>query len=87
LVPHYWLGVFFVLSHLAAGARAVMMAHGISKAFADRFMISGAIVAGILATAIMLGMCGLRSPEVRHDLGVCLVSARQWLGDLFWDKR
>lgn len=60
LVPHYWLGVSFVLSHLAAGARAVMMAHGISKAFADRFMISGAIVAGILATAIMLGMCGLR---------------------------
>jgi hypothetical protein len=60
LVPHYWLGVFFVLAHLAAGARAVMMAHGVSKAFADRFMISGAVVAGIIATVIMLGMCGMR---------------------------
>ena len=60
LVPHYWLGVFFVLAHLAAGARAVMMAHGIGKAFADRFMIGGAIAAGVVATAIMLGMCGLR---------------------------
>jgi hypothetical protein len=25
LVPHYWLGAFFVLAHLAAGARGVMM--------------------------------------------------------------
>ena len=28
LVPHYWFGAFFVLAHLAAGARDVMMAHG-----------------------------------------------------------
>jgi hypothetical protein len=60
LVPHYWLGVFFVLAHLAAGARAVIMAHGIGKAFADRFMVGGAIVAGIVAAVIMLGMCGMR---------------------------
>jgi hypothetical protein len=60
LVPHYWLGVFFVLAHLTAGARAVIMAHGVSKAFADRFMVGGAVVAGIVATVIMLGMCGMR---------------------------
>ena len=60
LVPHYWLGVFFVLSHIAVGTRAVMMAHGASKAFADRFMIGGAVIAGVIATTIMLGMCGLR---------------------------
>jgi hypothetical protein len=60
LVPHYWLGVFFVLAHLAAGARAVIMAHGVSKTFADRSMVSGAVVAGIVATVIMLGMCGMR---------------------------
>jgi hypothetical protein len=60
LVPHYWLGAFFVLAHLAAGARAVIMAHGVSKAFADRFMVGGAVVAGIVATVIMLGMCGMR---------------------------
>jgi len=60
LVPYYWLGVFFVLSHIAVGTRTVMMAHGASKAFADRFMIGGAVLACIIATAIMLGMCGLR---------------------------
>jgi hypothetical protein len=60
LVPHYWLGAFFVLAHLVAGARGVMMAHGVSKAFADRFMVGGAISAGLVATVIMLGMCGMR---------------------------
>ncbi len=60
LVPHYWLGVFFVLAHLAAGARVVIMAHGVSKVFADRFMDGSTIVAGIVATVIMLGMCGMR---------------------------
>jgi hypothetical protein len=48
LVPHYWLGAFFVLAHLAAGARAVIMAHGVSKAFADRFMVGGTVVPGSL---------------------------------------
>src|SRR5215469_15277171 len=60
LVPHYWLGAFFVLAHLAAGARAVMMAHGVSKALGDRLMVGGAVLAGLVATVIMLGMCGMR---------------------------
>jgi len=60
LVPHYWLGAFFVLAHLAAGARAVMIAHGVSKALADRLMVGGAVLAGLVATVIMLGMCGMR---------------------------
>src|SRR5262249_3895614 len=54
------LGVFFVLSPLAAGPRVVMLSHGASRALADRFMIAGAVTAGVIATAIMLGMCGLR---------------------------
>jgi len=37
-----------------------MMANGARKAFADRFMIGGSVTAGIVATVIMLGMCGLR---------------------------
>jgi hypothetical protein len=60
LEPHYRLGVFFVLTHLAAGARAVVIAHGVRKAFADRFMIGSAVVAAVIATVIMLGMCGMR---------------------------
>ena len=60
LVPHYWLGAFFALAHLAAGTRSVMMAHGVSKTSADRLMIGGAVIAGVIATVIMLGMCGMR---------------------------
>jgi hypothetical protein len=33
---------------------------GVSEAFADRFMVSGTTVAGIIATVIMLGTCGMR---------------------------
>jgi hypothetical protein len=60
LVPHYGLGVFFVLSHLAAGVRAVLLAHGVNRRFADRFLIGSATVAGLAAFVIMLGMCGGR---------------------------
>ena len=60
LVPHYALGVFFVLSHIAAGARVVMLSNGVRKALADRVMIGGASAAGVIAVLIILGMCGLR---------------------------
>jgi len=60
LVPHYGLGVFFVLSHLAAGARAVMLTHGVRKAYADRFLIGSATAAAGLAFVILFGMSGGR---------------------------
>lgn len=60
LVPHYALGVFFVLSHIAAGTRVVLMNNGVRKAIADRVMIGGASLAALTATIIILGMCGLR---------------------------
>jgi hypothetical protein len=37
-----------------------MMAHGASKAFADRFVVGSAVAAGFYATWIMLGMSGMR---------------------------
>ncbi len=60
LVPHYALGVFFALSHIAAGARVVLLNNGVRKLIADRVMISGALVAALVAAMIILGMCGLR---------------------------
>ncbi|MBI3561663.1 MAG: hypothetical protein HY080_08115 [Gammaproteobacteria bacterium] len=60
LLPYYWLGVFLVLSHLASGARAVMLAHGKQKKLADGVMIGGAAVSALASTLILLGMCGLR---------------------------
>jgi hypothetical protein len=60
LVPHYGLGVFFVLSHLAAGGRAVMLSHGVRQRYADRFLIGSATAAGFVAFVIIFGMCGAR---------------------------
>jgi hypothetical protein len=60
LVPHYALGVFFALSHLAAGLRVVLLSHGMRRQLADRVMVTGAIAAGLVATIIILAMCGLR---------------------------
>ena len=60
LLPHYWLAMFFVLSHIASGSRVIMMAHGVSKALADRLLVGGAVAAGFVATWVMLGMSGMR---------------------------
>lgn len=60
LVPHYWLGVFFVIAHLFSGLRVVLLGYGVRKSISDRVMIGGAIAGGLIATAIMLGMCGMR---------------------------
>jgi hypothetical protein len=60
LVPHYALGVFFVLAHLFSGMRIVMLSHGVRNTIADRVMIGGSIAAALVASVIMLGMCGMR---------------------------
>jgi hypothetical protein len=60
LIPHYWFGVFFVLAHLSAGLRVVLLAHGWRKVVADRIMIGGSLAGGLVATLIMLAMCGMR---------------------------
>jgi hypothetical protein len=60
LVPLYGLAMFFVLSHLAAGARVVMLAHGRKKEIADGVMIWGAALSALASALVLLGMCGLR---------------------------
>jgi hypothetical protein len=60
LIPHYALGVFFVVAHLGAGLRMAMIGHGLPKRWANKAMIGVATVAALLALAIMLGMCGVR---------------------------
>ena len=52
--------MIFVLSHLAAGARALMLSHGVARLYADHFLSGGAMAAGLVAFAIMFGMCGAR---------------------------
>jgi hypothetical protein len=36
LIPHYSLAVLFVISHLAMGARAILLGHGVSPGRLDR---------------------------------------------------
>ena len=37
-----------------------MMVHGVGKAFADPFLVAGAVAAGFVATWIRLAMSGMR---------------------------
>jgi hypothetical protein len=67
LVPHYGLGIFFVLAHLFSGLQIILLAHGIRKTIADRVMIGGSVAAGATACIIILGLCGLRVAFVLPD--------------------
>lgn len=60
LVPHYALGVVFVVAHLFCGLRQVLLAHGVGQRIADRLWAAGLAGAVALATAITAGLCGLR---------------------------
>ena len=37
-----------------------MLSHGVARLYADRFLSGGAMAAGLVAFAIMFGMCGAR---------------------------
>ncbi|MFM0572072.1 hypothetical protein PQQ88_27565 [Paraburkholderia caledonica] len=59
LIPHYSLGVLFVLSHIACGLRTVMLAHGVSIPKANRIcwtLIAGASIWTVIIVAGMLGV-------------------------------
>jgi hypothetical protein len=60
LLPHYALGAFFVLSHLASGLRVVLIAHGVDQRNADRLWGVCVAMSAIVAAAIIAGMCGVR---------------------------
>jgi hypothetical protein len=60
LLPHYALGVFFVLSHIASGLRVVMIAHGVAPRRANRLWGMAVILSAAIAAAIIAGMCGVR---------------------------
>ncbi len=60
LLPHYALGVFFVLGHLASGLRGVMIAHGIGISAANRVWVAGLAGGALVSAAIICGLCGMR---------------------------
>lgn len=60
LLPHYALGVFFVLAHLSLGLRVVMLAHGIKVSTANRLLWTGLVLSTVISAAIIFGMTGIR---------------------------
>jgi hypothetical protein len=60
LLPHYALGVFFVIGHLSSGLRVVMLAHGVRRAVADRVWAAGLTAGAVISAAIVCALCGLR---------------------------
>ncbi len=60
LLPHYALGVFFVLSHIASGLRVVLIAHGASRRHTDRLWSVAVGLSVVVAAAIIAGMSGIR---------------------------
>jgi hypothetical protein len=60
LLPHYALGVFFILSHLVSGLRIVMLAHNVNVTTANRVWYAGLAVAALISTTIICALCGVR---------------------------
>ena len=60
LIPHYALGVFFVLAHLVSGLRVVLLAHGADRRWVDPAWNVGVVVSLAISAAIIAGMCGAR---------------------------
>jgi len=60
LLPHYALGVFFVIAHVFCGLRTVLLAHGVHPSTADRLWASGLFGAGGVSLLITTALCGSR---------------------------
>lgn len=62
LIPHYALGVFFLVGHVFSGLRVVLIAHDRPVVTANRLWRLGTLAGAMLALLIILAMCGLRVP-------------------------
>ena len=60
LLPHYALGVFFIIGHLSSGLRVVMLAHGVRTAVANRAWAAGLTAGAVISAAIVCALCGVR---------------------------
>lgn len=60
LIPHYSLGVWLVLCHIACGLRTVMLAHGVGLERANRICWSLIIGCSVWTAIVVAGMLGVR---------------------------
>ena len=59
LVAHYWIGPLALVSHIACGLRAVLLAHGMAVPTANRAAIVLIGLGGVMSSAILLGLLGV----------------------------
>ena len=60
LLPHYALGVFFILGHLSSGLRVVVLAHGVHAPVANRIWAAGLAAGAVISATIACALCGVR---------------------------
>jgi hypothetical protein len=54
LIPHYSLGVWFVVTHMGLGLRAVLLAHQVSPSVADRVALGVGALGAVFALTITI---------------------------------
>ena len=64
LLPHYLLGVFFLLAHLGSGLRMVLIAHGVHQRRAHRIWITCILSSLAISVAVIVGICGGRIARI-----------------------
>jgi hypothetical protein len=60
LIPHYGLGVWLVLAHIACGLRTVMLAHNVPKQRANVICWAAIVLGTLWSAMITAGMMGTR---------------------------
>ena len=63
LIPHYSLAVWFVSLHMGIGLRAVLLAHGVSAAAANRVAWAVGILGVALAIPITVAQLGVHGAD------------------------
>jgi hypothetical protein len=70
LIPHYSLGVWFVILHMGIGLRGVLLAHGASATTANRVAWVVGIFGTALAITITIAQLSVHGAEGQQSYGV-----------------
>jgi hypothetical protein len=63
LIPHYSLGVWFVITHIGLGLRSVMLAHRVSRPVADRMAWIVSALGAAFALTITVAQLSVHGPS------------------------
>jgi hypothetical protein len=63
LIPHYSLGVLFVITHMGLGLRGVLLAHHVSPLTADRVAWAVGALGAVFALTITIAQLSVHGPS------------------------